>query len=121
MRRPAGRVTLGNVETTGLQALAPYLQQLSFGGIAGFAAGYALKKLGKLVALGVGLLFIALQLLAYYGFISVDWGVVQRQVDPLLEPESLGRMWDGLVALLTYNVTFALAFVPGLVLGLRRG
>jgi uncharacterized membrane protein (Fun14 family) len=109
------------VETTGLQALAPYLQQLSFGGIAGFAAGYALKKLGKVVALGVGLLFIALQLLAYYGFISVDWGVVQGQVDPLLEPESLNRMWDSLVGLLTYNVTFALAFVPGLVLGLRRG
>jgi uncharacterized membrane protein (Fun14 family) len=124
--RPAASAGAGawyarDVESTGLQTLAPYLQQLSFGGIAGFAAGYALKKLGKLVALGVGLLFIALQLLAYYGFISVDWGVVQSQVDPLLEPESLNRMWDGLVALLTYNITFALAFVPGLIFGLRRG
>ncbi|HEX7022192.1 MAG TPA: pseudouridine-5'-phosphate glycosidase, partial [Trueperaceae bacterium] len=39
-----------------LQTLAPYLQQLSFGLLAGFAAGYALKKVGKFVAIALGLL-----------------------------------------------------------------
>ena len=56
-----------------LITLAPYLQQISFGLLAGFAAGYALKKVGKLLAVALGLLFIALQVLAYYGFVTVNW------------------------------------------------
>lgn len=109
------------METPDLQTIAPYLQQISFGALAGFATGYALKKVGKVLAIVLGLLFVALQLLAYYGIVEINWGVVQDQVDPLLEPESLGSMWRRLVELLTYNITFAAAFVPGLLFGLRRG
>ncbi len=109
------------MEVPDLQAVAPYLQQISFGALAGFASGYALKKVGKVVAIIVGLLFVALQLLAYYGIIEINWGIVQGHVDPLLEPEVLGGMWQRLVELLTFNITFAAAFVPGLLLGLRRG
>lgn len=109
------------METPDLQAIAPHLQQISFGALAGFAVGYALKKAGKAVALVLGLLFVALQLLAYYGLIDINWGVVQGHVDPLLEPEALGSLWQGLVGLLTFNITFAASFVPGLVVGLRRG
>lgn len=109
------------VEAPDLQTVAPYLQQISFGALAGFASGYALKKVGKVVAIIIGLLFVALQLLAYYGIVEINWGVVQGHVDPLLEPESLNSMWQNLVQLLTFNITFAAAFVPGLLFGLRRG
>ena len=104
-----------------METVAPYLEQLSFGLIAGFAAGYALKKLGKLVALVLGLLFIAIQVLAYYNFVSINWIEIEDAVNPLFEAESLTQAWQGLVQILTYNVTFAAAFVPGLVFGLRRG
>ena len=104
-----------------LETIAPYLQQISFGALAGFAAGYALKKVGKLAAVSLGLLFIALQVLAYYGFVTIDWLEVQRRVNPLLESESLNALWQSLVNILTYNITFAAAFIPGLLLGLRRG
>jgi uncharacterized membrane protein (Fun14 family) len=109
------------VESFDLQAFAPYIQQLSFGALAGFAAGYALKKVGKLAAVGFGLLFGAIQVLAYYGFLTVNWQVVQDSMDPLLEPESLSSFWQGLVGILTYNVTFAAVFVPALWIGIRRG
>ncbi|UCH27108.1 MAG: FUN14 domain-containing protein [Trueperaceae bacterium] len=104
-----------------IEVIAPYLEQVSFGALAGFAAGYALKKLGKLVAVALGLLFIFIQLLAYYGFVTINWIEVQRRIDPLLESQSLGRAWGWVVAVLTHNVTFAAAFVPGFLLGLRRG
>ncbi len=97
------------------------MQQLSFGAIAGFAAGYALKKVGKIVAIALGLLFVVLQVLAYYGFVSINWVEVQSRVNPLLEGESLNSFWQGLLNVLTYNVTFAAAFVPGFIVGLRRG
>lgn len=104
-----------------LQSVLPWVQQIGFGAVAGFVAGYALKKVGKLVALAIGLLFVVIQLLAWWGFLSVDWGVVQETVDPLLESESLNQAWRGLVTVLTYNIPFAATFVPAMVLGIRRG
>ena len=109
------------VEVPDLSTVAPYLQQLTFGAVAGFLVGYSLKKVGKFVAIIVGLLFVAVQTLAYFGFLTVNWGQVQGTVDPLLEPDSINDMWRGLVSLLTYNITFAVAFVPALVIGLKRG
>lgn len=104
-----------------LADFVPLIEQLGFGGLAGFAAGYAAKKLGKLVAIALGLLFIALQILAFYGFVRIEWGAVQATVEPLLEAESLSQTWRGLLRVLTYNLPFAAAFVPAFVWGLRRG
>lgn len=104
-----------------IQPFLPYIQQLGFGGIAGFLVGYALKKVGKVVAIVLGILFVILQVLAYYGFVSINWIEVQKSVDPLLETNRLQAMWQGLVNILTYNFVAAAAFIPGLILGLRRG
>ena len=109
------------VDLPELSTVAPYLQQLTFGVVAGFLVGYAVKKVGKFVAIVVGLLFVVIQTLAYFGFLTVNWGEVQGRVDPLLEADSLNSFWRGFVSLLTYNITFAAAFVPALVVGLKRG
>ena len=110
------QLELPNVET-----LAPILGQLTFGALAGFAAGYALKKIGKFAAITLGLFFLGVQLLAYYGLVEINWLQIQEGVDPLLRPESLQALWRSLVDLLTLNLPFAGAFVPGLLLGLQRG
>lgn len=105
----------------GFEAIAPYLGQLTFGGLAGFASGYALKKVGKLVAIALGLLFVSIQLLAFAGYLTVDWLKIQQTVNPLLESESLSQGWQTLITVLTTNLPFAAAFIPGLILGLKRG
>jgi uncharacterized membrane protein (Fun14 family) len=104
-----------------LTSVMPWVQQLSFGAVAGFVAGFALKKVGKFVALTLGVLFVVIQLLAWSGYLSVDWGRIQASVDPLLEPTRLEQLWQGLLAMLTYNLPFGAAFVAALVIGLRRG
>ncbi len=109
------------VEIPNLETFGPLLQQLSFGAVAGFAAGYALKKVGKVVAIMLGLFFVLLQVAAFYNFVRIDWIEVQNRVNPLLGSESLGQFWQRLVTILTYNVPFAAAFVPALIVGLRRG
>ena len=101
--------------------LKPYVGQITFGGLAGFFAGYALKKIGKLAALILGLFFIGLQVLAYYGYIQIDWTRIQASVDPLLSEEQLRSFWQRLLNVLTYNAPFAGGFVAGLVLGLKKG
>lgn len=104
-----------------LETLAPVLGQLTFGALAGFAAGYALKKIGKVAAVALGIFFILIQLLAYYGFVEVNWLQIQESVDPFLKPDSLEGLWRNVLDLLTLNLPFAAAFIPGLLLGLRRG
>jgi uncharacterized membrane protein (Fun14 family) len=99
----------------------PHVEQLGFGAVAGFVVGYALKKVGKVVAVILGLLFVAIQGLAYGGFLTVHWGEVQARVDPLLGSESISTFWERLLDVLTFNLAFAGAFVPALLLGLRRG
>lgn len=99
----------------------PFVEQIGFGALAGFVAGYALKKVGKVLAIVVGLVFVTVQLLAYFGYVTVEWGQVQSDVDPLLGAESLGAAWRALLSALTYNLPFAAAFVPAFVIGLKRG
>lgn len=111
----------GLVELPSLSEVAPFLEQIGFGAAAGFVVGFALKKIGKLVALLLGVLFVVLQLLAYFGYVTIEWGRIQGQVEPLLEADSLGQAWRGLLGMLTYNLPFASAFVPAFVLGLKRG
>ena len=102
-------------------ALAPYLGQISFGGLAGFATGYALKKVGRVAIVIFGLLFIAVQLMAYFGVVKIDWLRIQSYADPLLKRESLEGFFNAIVRVLTNNVPFAGAFIPGFLLGLRFG
>ena len=109
-------VSLPSVET-----IAPYASQLTFGAVAGFASGYALKKVGKLAAILLGILFIGVQVLVYYGVAEIDWLRIQESVNPLLSSESLNQGWRNLVGLLTANVPFAAAFIPGFLLGFQRG
>ncbi len=104
-----------------VEALQPYIGQITFGGLAGFVAGYALKKVGKLAALLLGLFFIGLQVMAYYGLVQIDWTRIQASVDPLLGKEQLQGLWQNLVHVLTYNAPFAGGFVAGLLLGLKKG
>ncbi len=126
MRWPASagswaRGNVSGVNAPELSAVWPWVEQIGFGAVAGFIAGYALKKVGKVVAIVLGVLFITVQVLAWSGYISVNWDVVQNQVDPYLTTDSLSGTWQRLLSLLTFNIPFAAAFVPAFVLGLRRG
>ncbi|HAR69409.1 hypothetical protein CSW37_07735 [Thermus scotoductus] len=109
------------MEGVELPDLSPYLGQVTFGGLAGYAVGYALKKLGRLLAVALGLLFVVVQLLAQAGYIQVDWTRIQRDVEPLLQQPGLQSLWERLLTTLTYNLPFGASFVGGLILGLRAG
>lgn len=104
-----------------LDTLAPYLGQVSFGGLAGFATGYALKKIGKIALFIFGSIFILLQLLAYFGLIEINWLRIQQFAEPALQRPALENAINGLIGVLTNNIPFAGAFMPGFLLGLKFG
>ncbi|GIL76056.1 hypothetical protein Vretimale_5689 [Volvox reticuliferus] len=70
----------------------PILTNLGFSGCVGAAAGYALKKVGQVVALCVGVAFLFVQGLAYTGFITVNWSNVHSVVTNALDVNKDGKV-----------------------------
>lgn len=60
----------------------PLSEQLTFGGVTGFATGYALSRLGRLALLAIGIQVLSLQAMAHRGWVSVHWSVIAADVDP---------------------------------------
>jgi uncharacterized membrane protein (Fun14 family) len=102
-------------------AVIPLLSQLGFGGVVGFLVGFTLKKVSKLVAIALGLIFILLQVLAYYGIVVIQWGPVASWWSQVAEPQKLQGLWTTLRDLLFTNVPALAGAVPGFLLGLKKG
>jgi uncharacterized membrane protein (Fun14 family) len=61
------------------------LMPLAGGGLLGFAAGWALKKVAKLAFIALGLLVLLIGYLEYQKWISVNWVVVENQTQTMNE------------------------------------
>ena len=63
---------------------------ISYGFIAGYFSGLALKKIGKVASITLGMSFLALQTLAYSGYIDVHHDKLQKQVESILDRNNDG-------------------------------
>ena len=101
-----------------LEHLLPGIGMLGMGGLLGVAAAIAFKGAARAVGCALGLLFILVQVLAYYKIISVDWALLAHQAEPAKHVAEAGL--DKLWRILTYNVPFGGGFALGFWLGWRR-
>eukprot|EP00600_Ochromonadales_sp_CCMP1393_P004545 CAMPEP_0174967920 /NCGR_PEP_ID=MMETSP0004_2-20121128/7846_1 /TAXON_ID=420556 /ORGANISM="Ochromonas sp., Strain CCMP1393" /LENGTH=160 /DNA_ID=CAMNT_0016217095 /DNA_START=161 /DNA_END=643 /DNA_ORIENTATION=+ len=107
----------------------PILQKLGFGGIMGVCTGVALKRLGNNVAAVLGVGFVCLQGLSYYGYIQIDYGKVQEDAKKLADADGDGKLtsndlkmiWAQVKHFLTYNLPSAGGFSAGFAMGLYYG
>ena len=63
---------------------------ISYGFFAGYFSGLALKKIGKVASITLGASFLALQTLAYNGYIDVHHEKLQKQVESMLDRNNDG-------------------------------
>jgi uncharacterized membrane protein (Fun14 family) len=101
--------------------LQDYGATMGFGGVAGLVVGYAAKKMTRLVALALGLTFILVQVLAYEGLLSVNWGAVQETAHGVWTNAQGVTLADRAWAILTANLPFGAAFVSGFAVGFKLG
>ena len=80
-----------------------------------------MKKIGKIALFIFGIGFILLQGLAYTGVIEINWLRIQQFAEPALKTPALESAFNGILRVLTNNVPFAGAFIPGFLLGLKFG
>lgn len=103
--------------------------QVSWGFCSGCCAGFAAKKVGKILAVTVGGVFCLLQALAYNGYITVDHDKIEKDFnshfdinkDGSLDSSDLRVLYDKVYNVLNYNVPSGSGFAAGLILGLRSG
>lgn len=90
-------------------------EQLGVGGVLGFATGYSIRKLGRIVAFFVGTEICILQYLAYRKWLIMDWNRIANDVKPKLDRS----FWRAGVDIVLYKLPFASAFSVGMAAGLR--
>jgi len=95
--------------------LPPFAVELGIGGVGGFIAGYALKKVLKIVAVVIGLFILALVYLGYRGIISVNYVELGNIVYG-----ALGQVSE-LITPIIAHLPFAGAFGLAFLLGFRKG
>ena len=87
--------------------------EAGFGLVTGWCVGFAVRKLTMLVAFAIGVLVIILQVLVFYGLVTVNWSGFET-----LYHHSLPHM-KGLWPMLTANIPYAGSFGLGFLAGVR--
>jgi len=101
-----------------MSVIPPFVYQLGVGGIGGFIAGYALRKLLKIVTVIVGLFILALVYLSYRGILTVNYGELGNLVSDAIG--LTGQVPEWITPIIT-NLPFAGAFGTAFFLGFKMG
>jgi uncharacterized membrane protein (Fun14 family) len=92
---------------------------LGFGGFCGFVTGFALKKIARIFAVILGVIFIVIQFFAFKGWISVDWNAISQSTD-IFSSSGMSAILKNMMHILTTNLPFGSSFIIGLFMGLKK-
>mmetsp|Transcript_22992 Transcript_22992/g.65156 ORF Transcript_22992/g.65156 Transcript_22992/m.65156 type:complete len:190 (+) Transcript_22992:90-659(+) len=103
--------------------------QVSYGFVSGFCSGYALKKAGRVAAGVLGLGFVTLQSLSYFGYIKVDHVRIKEDFDNFMDLNKDGQIdkadaqlgYEKAMEVLAFNLPGGSGFGAGFLGGLRSG
>ncbi len=122
----AGDVPLETVASVLWSVGQPLVACLGTTGIVGFLVGLALKRVGQLVAVLLGLAVALLQGMAHVGFVTVHWDRIQDFVRATVDLNKDGRVDEqdlqhlvGGLGIATMGLPSLGGFAMGLLLGLR--
>lgn len=101
-----------------LDSVTPLVYQIGIGAVGGFIAGYALKKLTKMVAVIIGLFILALAYLGYRGYLSINYDALIKGVSGVLNLTGSAAEW---IAPIIAHLPFAGLFAVGFFLGFKMG
>jgi len=100
------------------ELMSPIIYQLGVGGALGFFAGYAIKKLTKLIAALAGLVALLLIYLSYEGIIMVNYEKLTEKIQSLM---GMVGQAPGVITPIISSLPFAGSFLAGAALGLKFG
>ena len=96
-----------------LDSVAPTLFTIGSGGLIGFLAGFAIKRIFKILAVIVGLFFAALMYFQSQNLISVNWDKIQAMSQGLASTLAHSLTDTGQISTITGNLGIPLVLVGG--------
>lgn len=75
-----------------IEQAKPIIAKLSFGSLMGYCSALALKKVGKALAVLVGIGFIGLQTASSSGYLAVDWTKISDDIKAKADTNSDGSI-----------------------------
>mmetsp|Transcript_1414 Transcript_1414/g.2571 ORF Transcript_1414/g.2571 Transcript_1414/m.2571 type:complete len:188 (+) Transcript_1414:72-635(+) len=90
-------------------------EQVSVGLGLGFATGFAVRKIGKILLGLVGTEIILLQYMSMKGWVNVNWNNIAADLSPNVRRSFFERLFD----VLTHRIPFAASFSAGLYAGIK--
>jgi len=97
--------------------IEPLIFQIGVGGAGGFLAGYAIKKIAKILAFFAGIYFLSLLYLNQIGVVSINYERFLEITSGLATNEQVINFLLATVASLPFTASFA----AGLIFGLKKG
>jgi len=106
-------------EMTLEEVLTPVAFQGVAGFLCGFAAGYALKKIGKVLAVVFGVFVLALMYLQYKGIITVHYDKLFSLTESYLT--AVMQMQSTVLTTVVSHIPLAASFTVGFTAGFKKG
>lgn len=94
----------------------PAVKSTAIGGVIGYASGYALKKVGRIILLSLGSLLMILQYLQWEGVITINYRALESLLSSLLS-----RAVELQDVILGASNLLGFGFASGFALGLYKG
>ena len=99
-----------------IEGFAVLANMLIIGGVGGYFTGYILKRLVKILLIGLGILVLLLASLAFLGTINVNYEGLFTGIANLISPQQVSMI----VQAITSNIPLLASFVVGFVLGIGK-
>lgn len=97
--------------------IEPLIFQVGVGGAGGFLAGYAIKKIAKILAFFAGLYFLSLLYLSQIGVVTINHERFLEITSGLATSEQVIGFLSATIA----SLPLTASFITGLVFGLKKG
>ncbi len=75
-----------------VNALGPVVTKLGFGGILGYCSGYAIRIGTRIAATTIGIGFVCLQTLQYFGYIEINWIKIRKDLIGFVDSNNSGTV-----------------------------
>jgi len=97
-------------------SLIPAIYLLGVGGIGGFFVGYGVKKFTKILAIFIGVFFLAVISLDYIGVFAINYEGIVGFISKLFDPTQATEVLMPLIA----NLPLVVSFIAGFSIGLKK-
>ncbi|MAM42646.1 MAG: hypothetical protein CMO13_04885 [Thaumarchaeota archaeon] len=93
----------------------PIISIIIYGALGGLVAGYAFKRIAKLIVVLIALLIFAVNYLGYTELFGVNYNIVSEYII-----EQTGLLSSSILTTVIVNIPLSVGFLLGFIIGIKK-